>query len=335
MYIHSYFSKHATTLYPEEKLQYRTTEQTEKEFYKLLNMMAKDKGKKVVVVGDSFLYGSGVYPAQTAAHLLEKELQKQDPDIKVWNLAMPASHAADVYGILKKVIPMKPDLLIVNTNYFFFTIQEERNHITNKWLIPEFQEEQDYLTLVDKLHLNPIEIAIQNKVKTVLPIYYYKDEINMTFMGYKMGQEFISRNIEKGYKWLKGTGIPVIPGSPTDGSSYKVFYEPHLFTEDQINAVFSQKIAQLLNQSNIPIYLLSSPQNEEVLGDLVQNEIFDQDMQFIDRIFEGHSFVYENLHGKIESKYQMDNIHLTVEGNQILADILYERVTPLLKEGTK
>ena len=179
MYIYTYFSKHATTLYPEEKLQYRTTEQTEKEFNKLLAMMAKDQRKKVVIVGDSFLYGSGVNPGQTAAHLLEKKLQKEDPNIKVWNLAMPASHAADVYAILKKVIPMQPDLLIVNTNYFFFTIQEERNHLTNKWLIPEFKEEPDYRILMDKLHINPIEYTMQNTIKNYLPVYYYKDEINI------------------------------------------------------------------------------------------------------------------------------------------------------------
>lgn len=330
IWIERYFSVHGSELYSEQSLKMRATYRTELEIRKLLKMIADDPAPKVVIIGDSFLWGTKVYPSETASEALKKKLQEKYPDLHVWNIALPASHAADVYALLKVIIPMKPVALIVNTNYYFFSVPEDMNHMTYKWLLPVLEDEPDYKQLLKGLHLNPIELTLKNKIQSWIPVYRHKEELNLKLLGQPLGQDYIMGKIAVAYTWVKNHLPFTLPEGKETEESYRDFYDPHIIKDDQINVVFSKKIANLLDQSGIPTYLFSTPQNPNILGSLIENEIFDANMKMIDQIFANRSFMYENLHGKIDPKYQQDNIHLTKEGNLLLADLLYKRLEVLL-----
>lgn len=327
-----YFSAHGTDLYKEENLVKRATYYTEKEIRKLLCMIEADPHPKVVIIGDSYLWGTGVNPNQLASEQLKTMLAAQYPDLHVWNVALPASHAADVYAMIKTILPMKPTALIVNTNYYFFTIPEDRNHMTQKWMLPTLAEEAEYDSLLDALQINAFEMKTKTFLQSIIPIYRHKEEVNLKLLGHTTGQDYITAQIARVYATLKRYSPIALPAGERTYESYRDFYDPHIITEDQINVIYAKKIAQLLDQADVPTYLFSTPQNPNALGPLIENDIFDSNMQMIDEIYSGQRFHYENLHGQIDPKLQMDNIHLTPAGHTYMAELLYDRLTQLLAE---
>lgn len=330
VWIESYFSVHATDLYPEESLKKRATYYTEKEIRKLLSMIETDPNPKVFIIGDSFLWGTGVQPDDLASEKLKKMIQDEYPDLHIWNIALPASHAADVYAMIKTILPMEPVALIVNTNYYFFSVPEELNHMTQKWMLPILADEPEYGQLIKALQLRPIEMKTKSVLQSILPIYRYKDEINLKVLKHTTGQDFITAQIAKVYAWLYRHSPIALPAGQRTEETYRNFYDPHIITEDQINVIYAKKIADLLDQSGVPTYLFSTPQNPNELGSLINNDIFDANMALIDRIYSNRSFYYENLHGVIDPSLQRDNIHLTPEGHTVMAELLYDRLTNLL-----
>ncbi len=332
VWIESYFSTHGDSIYIEEDLEKRVTYYSEREIRKLLRMIQSDDQPKVVLVGDSFLWGTGVSAQELASEQLKRRLSDEYPNLHIWNVALPASHATDVYAMLKAILPMQPTALIVNTNYYFFTIPEDRNHMTQKWMLPLLEDEEGYAHLLKALGLNRTEMWIKSIMQTIIPVYRHKVELNIQLLGTTNGQDYITGEIAKLYSWLKHRSPIALPPGKVTEKSYREFYNPHIISEDQINVIYAKKIAELLDQSGIPTYLFSTPQNPTVLDSLIENAIFETNMKMIDRIYSGRSFLYENLHGVINPQYQRDNIHLTQEGHTVMADILYDRMKYLLHQ---
>lgn len=330
VWIDRHFTSHGEALYKEEDLKKRATYYTELEIRKLLQMIAADGHPKVVIIGDSYLWGTGVEPDQLASERLKELLAVEYPQLHVWNVALPASHATDVYAMLKAVLPMKPTALIVNTNYYFFTIPEDRNHMTQKWMLPLLEDEEEYDNLLSALGINPIELQIKSTLQRHIPIYRHKVELNLQLLGTTNGQDYITGQIAKLYSWLKLYTPIDLPAGVMTEKVHREFYNPHIITSEQTNVIFAKKIADLLDESDLPTYFFSTPQNPIILGSLINNEIFDTNMKMIDHIYSSRSFVYENLHGKIDPMYQRDNIHLTSEGHMIMAEILFDRLKALI-----
>lgn len=332
VWIEYYFSAHGTDVYSEENLKKRATYYTENEIRKLLDMVKADPNPKVIIIGDSFLWGTGVTPNQIASEKLKAMLEAEFPDLNVWNLALPSSHATDVYAMLKTILPMNPTAIIVNTNYYFFTIPEEYNHMTQKWMLPSLADEPEYEQLLKALNMNKFEMAMKSLLESIIPIYRHKVEVNLKLLGHTTGQDWFSAQMAKVYAWLYRHSPIALPAGKATEESYRDFYDPHIIYEDQTNVIYAKKIADLLDQSNVPTYLFSTPQNPNVLGSLINNDLFDENMKMIDRIYANRSFIYENLHGVIDPRYQLDNIHLTPEGHTLLAELLYDRLMILLQE---
>lgn len=332
VWIELYFSTYGEALYKEEDLAKRVTHYTETEIRKLLKIIAADKQPKVIMIGDSYLWGTGVEPEQLASERLKERLTTEYPNIHVWNIALPASHAADVYAMLKAILPMKPTALIMNTNYYFFTIPEDRNHMTQKWMLPLLADEEEYNDLLRVLGINNLELHIKTFMQKLIPVYRHKIELNLKLLGTTNGQDYITGEIAKLYAWLNHHTPIYLPAGVITERAYREFYNPHIITPEQTNVIYAKKIAELLDQSGVPTYMFSTPQNPIVLGSLIDNEIFDSNMAMIDHIYRDRNFVYENLHGMIDPIYQRDNIHLTPEGHTVMAEILYDRLKALLDQ---
>lgn len=83
----------------------------------LLPSTTKRKGeKRIIVTGDSSIYGWGVKDKETYAYLLEQELRKRFPTpIEVINLGVPGYSTEQTKKLLQKVgWQYEPDLLIVS-----------------------------------------------------------------------------------------------------------------------------------------------------------------------------------------------------------------------------
>ncbi len=70
-----------------------------------------DKRKKIILVGDSFTYGSGVPYEDTFGAVIESQLEGR---AVVWNLAMPGFGIDQMWqSVRHQALPLKPDLVIV------------------------------------------------------------------------------------------------------------------------------------------------------------------------------------------------------------------------------
>ena len=102
-----------------------------------------DARKHIVLVGDSFTWGSGVEYGQTFGALLERESGQR----VVWNLAMPGFAVDQVWlSTRHQAMAMKPDLIIAGlVNADFMRSQESYRH-TEGFNKPAFKLVQGRLT---------------------------------------------------------------------------------------------------------------------------------------------------------------------------------------------
>ncbi len=70
---------------------------------------------KILVVGDSFAFGSGVQDTETFSYLLERDLRSKDFDVSVLNAGVKGYNVEQYYLYLKyKGLNYSPDLVIVS-----------------------------------------------------------------------------------------------------------------------------------------------------------------------------------------------------------------------------
>lgn len=72
----------------------------------------RDKGNRtrVLLIGDSFVFGSGV----AGNHTMDKLLEARDPHLDVWNLGQPGANTGDYVELARQFRRYDPDLLIVS-----------------------------------------------------------------------------------------------------------------------------------------------------------------------------------------------------------------------------
>lgn len=300
--------------------------------------VAQDKGHKVVVIGDSFVWGTGVNEDQTFSAELQKFLDGRLSGKKytVYNLAIPASNAADVYGVLKKVGPLNPDLIILNTNYFFFSVAERLVHMNYPWLTASFKDESDSQKTLPKLNVITTEYKIGEIVRKVIPLYRYREEINIKLLGSNKPQAVFSNVLNSlilkiRYKFgLEQDWKPQADDKTAESLAWA--YSPDPVTPDRANYIYSDKIAVYLKDNHLNSAVFVTPHNAKVVGRFMAAEGFKANSKIITNIFTRYSlpvFEYEN---RLDDRLQADHIHLSPEGSKEFAKLLGKDIIPLLKK---
>lgn len=298
--------------------------------------VAEDPGPKVVVLGDSFVWGTGVNENQTFSAELQKYLDRKVKGRKyhVYNLAIPASPAADVYAVLKKVGPLKPDLIILNTNYFFFSISEPAVHSNYPWLTANFADEPDRDKLMAKLNIMTPEFRLGELVRKAVPLYRYREEINLKLIGTNKPQARFSDilnsvvlktrhlfGLEK--NWSPKTGKEAAENLAWGYSSIPI-------TPDRANYIYSEKIADYLDKNLLKAAVFITPHNANVVGKFLSQEGYKKNNQIIKDIFSHRNFPVFDYETRLDDNLQTDNVHLSVRGSQEFARLLGDDIFPLL-----
>jgi GDSL-like Lipase/Acylhydrolase family len=75
------------------------------------------QGKNILMLGDSFTFGTGLWAKDTFPKLLEQQIRaKYGTDWRVWNAGVVGTTIDDYYMNLKKYYPiLKPKIVVVNT----------------------------------------------------------------------------------------------------------------------------------------------------------------------------------------------------------------------------
>lgn len=298
--------------------------------------VAQDKGPKIVVLGDSFVWGTGVDEKETFSERLEQYISKKtgSKHYNVYNLGIPASNAADVYAVLKKVGPLKPDLIIVNTNYFFFSVSERLVHMNYPWLVENFKNEPEKDKLINSLNIMTPEFRIGELVRRAIPLYRYREEINIKLLGTNKPQnkfsDILNSLVLKG-RWTLGLEKNWKPKiGKESGEKLAWAYSPDPVTPQRANYVFSDKIAAYLKKNNLNAVILLTPHNNNVVGKYMEAEGFKKNSKVIKNIFTQKDLPFFEYEDRLDDRYHADHIHLTSEGSKVFAELLGKDVLPYL-----
>ncbi len=304
----------------------------------ILEQMRKEiKQKKlkdyVVVLGDSVLYGSPGDSNQVFNAFLQNE-----PDAPViFNLSMPAMQLGDYYVMLLKLkeFGISTDRLLFNIRYASF-IERDPYPAAVFWLKDELHrlDPVTYAQRLDHLKLtgyNPPDgfyeryrYFLHEIVIPKVSLFRYQDAIKMKFR----------------HKWLALNDEPI----PSDAlGDPRPWYEKDFtdFMKDpELIRSFSDKPFDL-TANNPDIYFLNkiiaeqkgkqtivvlTGTNHEMMKDYVHKPQYVANMTTLDRYMAQLPVKYANLEGRIPNALFTDHTHLTPEGYEKLADIIWDEL---------
>jgi len=328
-----------------------------KELPSVINYMEKNRRKydvNVIMLGDSVSYGagSGVMADENAGKYLEDQLKEALPGrrVRVWNLAVPGSKPGDTYFLYKKSLELNPDLLVINFNYIFYTPSNIKSSLAYNWIVPDIDPEGRYSVPVKDFLCPGPENALKLMAVRRLPLYRYRDLINgLVFKDQpaKRLEALVSAAVARAERAVPpgGSGGETGNGNNPGGKkgsqwfnrdwSGKIQGMAWMYSTAPIDPekngayLFTREILDDIEDKGVPAVIFMAGQNHKLLSPLIDNESYRANRQKLNLIFEGRDFGYIDFDNAIEDRYFADNVHLTAEGNKMLAARLKE---PALKE---
>lgn len=306
--------------------------------------------KNIILLGDSVAYGAGnlVESDENVGQYLENDLAAALPGqkVKVWNLAIPGSKPGDTYFLYKKALELKPDLILINLNYIFYTPANVESPLAHYWLAPDFDPDGRYGKPVEKLLYPDFEHRLKFLAYRYIPIYRYRDLVNALVFKDQPGGKFqavVNSGIARLENLFSATPARAEDRENTDppvqqtaGKKNEWFYQDwskrlpgmawmynntSIDPKTNIAYLFTREIAEDIEKNNIPAVIFMAGQNHKMLKPLIDNSKYRENNERINQLFAGQNF-YLNFDNKIDDSVFVDNVHLTAAGNKILAERL-------------
>lgn len=331
-----------------------------KELPSVINYIENNRGRydvNVIMLGDSVSYGagSGVKADENAGKYLEDQLKEALPGrkVRVWNLAMPGSKPGDTYYLYKRSLELNPDLIIISFNYIFYTPSNIKSSLAYNWIVPDIDPEGRYSSQVKDFLCPGAENAIKLLAIRHIPIYRYRDLINgLVFKdqpakSLQFAASLAVAGIERVMTKGGNNGKTVDAKNPDTNTGNQWFNQDWsgrmqgmawmynitpIDTEKNVAYLFTREILDDIEAKGVPAVIFMAGQNHKLLAPLIDNEKYEANRQKLNLIFEGRDFSYIDFDNKIDDFYFVDNVHLTAEGNKLLALRLKDLALKELKD---
>ena len=304
-----------------------------------VRQMARDKAFKVVVIGDSTLVGSKILPKhQTIPRYLEEALQREFPQrpIHVWNFSLPGARSTDMLCMLKKAWEGKPDLVVVQENYYTSCMGIRLIPLYFPWLasnlpeVPEpirpFMEKQEPKQRLEEQLTNFVEknvrlIGMRHTMSGLLfgvqPRVPY-DAPNPMIM--------IAVDLARRNRWLKAHNWKE-KGFTIDGfsTSYGRPFEP-----DEMNGSYYRFVMEELGKSGVPALTYQTPQNPAI-AEYVSPQTYAKNKQILAAAMAYPTIPHHDFTDLVPSELFEDNDHMLADGNKMLGEALAKELKPLIE----
>lgn len=283
----------------------------------------------IIMIGNSVAWGTNAASDNSLNKYLN-DLSTADPEHKqvVFNLSLPSMQAGDAYTLLlmldKKNI--KRDNVIIGLIYTAF-IDRTNGPRAVFWTGDQLREldKDTYNRVKEQLirgYYKPksgwdyIEYAYMERALNVLPLYRYKTIIEC------------SREEAKKASDLLGDARPwnekKISEEKIKSRDYLNFFNPTPFVMDNSNwgIYFMNKIIELQQDKRLLVFMAGG--NSELSSKEISQPGYQENLLTINQYFEEARVDFINLQDVIPAKYFTDHVHLTKDGNQQLAEILWQ-----------
>jgi len=302
-----------------------------------------DRGRKIVVLGDSVMAAHGLPYWATTSGLLAQHWRRHDSQgrTRVYDLAMDASRPGDEFAVLFKVIAAHPDIVVIEMNVQMFSrAQAEEIPFSYPYLHRVVQQLPAYQAAAKRLRLpetDPREDAISHAAQGAWALYRYRELLDGLLIG--------------GAPLERLRGAPPVPiavlAEPTSlyPGVFVPWYDRHdvayfhsqmgqAYVDTPFDAYpnpslfFADQIVRYLNGHHVRAVVFLTPVNHGLIDPVVAPAAYAAHVQRLNRIFEGQSFVYLNAQAALPDRFFLDDDHLTPMGHVRLADALYQAMRP-------
>jgi len=311
---------------------------------------AEKPDKYYIILGDSVPFGGQVTASESLPVWLEKNAKERTgKDVPFYNLSIPSSQAGDIYTLLLMLEKhgINTDNVIMDMRYSSFVARNPWPKIVF-WL-PEDLRELDPQSYNDILpHLQAVGQAQKDaKVMTKAETYFTRHVLPM-FAIYKY-RDYIREEYNKWMHDRKNGSVPYdLLGDPRvwnqkeglkellSKPEYTDAFSPVPFdlTDKNLNVYFLNKIFEMRKNKNTIVFLGGI--NDVLMKDLISTPGYIANSKAMNEYFtskESPKMKYVDLQGVIENTKFTDHVHLSLEGLQELAGILWSQIEQM--EGIK
>lgn len=282
----------------------------------------------VVLLGDSVGYSGPGGPEQSIGYYMEEISRAEDDPVRVFNLALPAMQAGDMYIVLKKLQErgIATDRVVINLIYGGFVARRPGPPIVY-WL-------GDDLARLDPDAWDRYgEALIQNRearlarttteklnafLRSHIPLLTYQPVLKQKLMGaIKPTQEVYNT-----LPWHEKPYLPELMKEPLYQRDFSP--EPFVMTTENPQLYFLEKI--MAETADHPPLIFLTPVNQELMKENVTQPGYQENLQAVDAWFAQKPAAFHNWEHVLPDHLFADHVHLTPDGYRVLAGMILENL---------
>jgi hypothetical protein len=287
----------------------------------------------IIILGDSIAFSGPGNASQSLGPRIEELAAQADPEhpVRIYNLSMPAMQTGDIYTMLLKLDRhhISTQNLIVNVDYKGFVKRQPGPAIVF-WL----QDDLKFLDPASYEHMlqnwpgpSRAPTAVQARVHQLLwdhvQMFRYSGFIKKGFINggrAMLGAPPADDALGDARPWFEKEGLVQVLQQP----EYQQEFSDQPFDMSPANPeiYFWQKIIAHQQDKQTLIFLAAA--NQQLMADKVRNPGYIANLQQIDRYFQAQPVHYINVYGKINADLFSDHLHLTADGYNRLARLLWD-----------
>lgn len=306
-----------------------------------VEQIARDSAFRVVLIGDSAAVGPKLMDKdKTIACQLEDRLNRdiQGRPVHVWNMSLPGMRPVDQFCMLLKLLPAKPDLVILSANYTSLSMDVGETPIMHPWLATNLSEIPRSIRPLLKTddYKTSVETTLTDFVEKHVRLIGMRQSINAKLFGEQPRTKNDNPN-PIAMTWVriaKQTGIYRLEpdkNAKAAAIAFRRMYEQPV-KADSPQSRYYPEIFQALRDSATPAVVYLTPQNREYVDSLLTNSEYAESRATIASYFRDTGIPYYDWSDLVPTTEFKDNNHMMPAGNGRVADALAEAVLPLIKE---
>jgi len=273
----------------------------------------------ILVLGDSVLWGYGVDAKDAAMSVLRGRYGNPD----VVNLSFQGGSPENNYVLMRSMFAggVRPRLVLFNVNLKEFNPADP----SYRRLLPAVEEGNRSNLDSDDRHLlqiseksRALNAVLDEYVGRYWQLYHLRSDIKQAIFG----QDDMAR-------WLTGRVEDVTGANARRAAAHKPTPDRFIGTYDltplgasNIAFQYFEKTARLFQANRIRAVAFLTPTNHKLLHDFIDTPEYDDNIRAIERAAARYGIVTLNLDRAIPAGEFIDNDHLTVQGNERLAQLL-------------
>lgn len=288
--------------------------------YLLRAIRKDDLQEKLVVVGDSALWGYRVTSSEAAVSRLN------GPHQTIENFSFEGGSPANSYALLRllQVQGIHPKSVLFNVNLKEFNAADS----AYQTLYPGLEQlvwhdlTPDERGLLKPTRAASFDARVEMALDSVWALYGMRADIREQLFGTPDAITAIRDQIES----VSGETARAAAGHVPTADKFLGTYDLSPLSDANVEVVFLRKLAKLLQQQHIPAFALLTPTNHGLLHDYIDTPDYDGQLAYVTAILRKSGVRVLNYDRAFKPSEFFDNDHLTAAGNARFGALLQKDI---------